>query len=105
MPLMSKRISAITNCILRISKIVIAIALILSLTVNGIFLHRLFNDILHGVDYAEMSINGIKYEVPVANVEVAEGQKKIMIYGFTVTNENGQLKNVAVPLGEFVVDE
>ena len=66
-------------------------------------LHRYITDKLHGVDYAEMNINGIKYEVPVANVEVAEGQKKIMIYGFNVTNENGKLKNVAAPLGEFVI--
>lgn len=89
----------------RISVTVIAILLIMSLLVNGIMLHRYITDKLHGVDYAEMNINGIKYEVPVANVEVAEGQKKIMIYGFTVTNENGQLQNVAVPLGEFVIGD
>ena len=87
----------------KISVTVIVILLIMSLLMNGIMLHRYITDKLHGVDYAEMNINGIKYEVPVANVEVADGQKKIMIYGFTVTNENGKLKNVAVPLGEFVI--
>lgn len=89
----------------KISVTVIAILLIMSLLVNGIMLHRYITDKLHGVDYAEMNINGIKYEVPIANVEVADGQKKIMIYGFTVTNENGKLKNVAVPLGEFVIGD
>ena len=89
----------------RITRRIIVFVLLLSMAVNGFLGYRYITGKLHGVNYAEMNISGIKYEVPVANVEVAEGQKKILIYGFTVTNENGQIRNVAVPLGEFVISE
>ncbi len=88
----------------KISRRIITFILLLSLAVNGFVIYRYLQTYSQGVNYAEMNINGIKYQVPVANVEVAEGQKKIMIYGFTVTNENGTVKNVAIPLGEFDLD-
>ena len=55
--------------------------------------------------YTLININGIDYQVPLANVEVEDGQKKILIYGFTSTMENGEVKHEAIPLGEFYMDK
>ena len=52
-------------------------------------------------EYGELDINGEVYKVPVADMTVADEQTKLMIYGLSVTNHNGETTRKAIPLGEF----
>lgn len=56
------------------------------------------------VDKTYIKINGVTYEVPLANVTVEEGREKILIYGFSVTNKDGEISYDALPLGEYDLD-
>ena len=51
-------------------------------------------------EYGELDINGEVYKVPVADMTVADEQTKLMIYGLSVTNHNGETTRKAIPLGE-----
>ena len=52
----------------------------------------------------QININGETYEIPMAKVDVNSGETKIIIYGISTTNRNGQITNKAIPLGEFYLD-
>lgn len=84
----------------RLKSIIAIVLLVFSLMANIYFFYRYFED-PHPNGYTQINVNGTSYKVPIADVVVKEGQKKIIIYGFTTTNENGEITNVAIPLGEF----
>ena len=52
----------------------------------------------------QISINGTTYDVPLADINVEDGESKILIYGFTTSKKDGQVTQSAVPLGEFKVE-
>ncbi len=54
-------------------------------------------------EMAELDINGETYTVPLADLTLAEGEKKIVIYGLTVYKQDGEVHHEAMPLGEYVL--
>ena len=54
---------------------------------------------------AELDINGETYTVPLADLTLAEGEGKIMIYGITTYIQDGEVHHSAMPLGEYVLAE
>ena len=53
------------------------------------------------IEYSEVNINGTTYQIPTADIDVKNGESKMMIYGFMTTNKDGEISNQAIPLGEF----
>ena len=52
-------------------------------------------------EYGSLDINGEVYKVPVADMTVADEQTKLLIYGLSITNRDGETTRKAIPLGEF----
>ena len=50
-------------------------------------------------------INEEEYTIPLKDIELEEGETKIIIYGITTKAENGQIQNTAMPLGEYRIAE
>ena len=57
------------------------------------------------VQNAEIMINEEEYTIPLKDIELEEGETKIIIYGITTKAENGQIQNTAMPLGEYRIAE
>lgn len=56
------------------------------------------------LSYGQLSINGEVYEIPLANVDVKDGESRIIIYGISSTNTDGKISNSVLPLGEFKLE-
>ena len=52
-------------------------------------------------EQAQLDINGETYTVPLADLTLAEGESKIIIYGLTVYEQDGEVHHKAMPLGEY----
>jgi hypothetical protein len=50
-----------------------------------------------------VTINGQSYEMQANKIELADGQKEITMYALVSENVDGQIKNVAVPVGKLDV--
>ena len=57
------------------------------------------------IQSAEIKINEKEYTIPLKDIELEEGETKIIIYGITTKAENGQIQNTAMPLGEYRIAE
>lgn len=84
----------------KIATIASAVVAVLSLAATGYMFYRMKQEIVpEGM--TQISINGTTYDVPLADINVEDGESKILIYGFTTSKKDGQLLQSAVPLGEF----
>ncbi|MBR0419571.1 MAG: hypothetical protein IJI66_10400 [Erysipelotrichaceae bacterium] len=85
----------------KIAVIVLSALLTLSLLANGFLL--LTGMSLRTDGTGQLNINGAVYEIPLARLNVENGETKIMLYGISTTNKEGKISNKAIPLGEFTV--
>jgi hypothetical protein len=87
----------------KIANIALAAVTVLSLAATGYMFYRMKQGIVpEGM--TQISINGTTYDVPLADINVEDGESKILIYGFTTSKKDGQVTQSAVPLGEFKVE-
>ena len=87
----------------KIATIALAVVAVLSLAATGYMFYRMKQGIVpEGM--TQISINGTTYDVPLADINVEDGESKILIYGFTTSKKDGQLSQSAVPLGEFKLE-
>ena len=87
----------------KIVSISLAAVAVLSLAATGYMFYRMKQGIVpEGM--TQISINGTTYDVPLADINVEDGESKILIYGFTTSKKDGQLSQSAVPLGEFKLE-
>ena len=49
----------------------------------------------------QLNINGEVYEIPLAKVDLKDGETRIIVYGISSTNKSGKIENHTIPLGEF----
>lgn len=87
----------------RIFTVLIAVIALAAMALAGYIYYK--DEIVGQSPKTLITVNGQPYNVPVADVVVSEGEKKILVYGFTVTNNNGQIEHTAIPLGEFNLAE
>ena len=87
----------------KIANIALAVVTVLSLAATGYMFYRMKQGIVpEGM--TQISINGTTYDVPLADINVEDGESKILVYGFTTSKKDGQLSQSAVPLGEFKLE-
>ena len=84
----------------KITSIVLSVVTVLCLITSGYMFYRMKQGIVPE-GKTQISINGKTYDVPLADINVEDGESKILIYGFTTSKKDGQLSQSAVPLGEF----
>ena len=87
----------------KIATIALAVVSVLSLAASGYMFYRMKQGIVpEGM--TQISINGTTYDVPLADINVEDGESKILLYGFTTSKKEGKIEQSAVPLGEFKLE-
>jgi len=95
----------------RLANILLTVALVIALAMSAVQYLAASGRLSLPTGYpkaqerAELDINGETYTVPLADLTLAEGEGKIVIYGITTYIQDGEVHHSAMPLGEYVLAE
>ena len=83
----------------KLFSLILAVLLALSLGVNWKLLQQIKTE--RQIQYVEMKINDETFQVPLTEIDLEEGESKLMIYGITSSMQNGEIQNKVSIIGNF----